>query len=56
MVESNRKNEEGRSDIVVKDVRSGKIAVFEAKYSKTLEVLCYGIAFYKKHCLVRKKE
>lgn len=31
MVESNRKNEEGRSDIVVKDVRSGKIAVFESE-------------------------
>lgn len=36
MVESNRKNEEGRSDIVVKDVRSGKIAVLRRSIPKIL--------------------
>ena len=83
MVESNKEHGEGRSDVVVKDMRGGRIAVFEAKYSKSLEklkdacdmalrqiddrmyakeyeddyddILCYGIAFYKKRCMVKKK-
>ena len=73
---------EGRSDVAVKDMRGGRIAIFEAKYSKSLEqledachtalrqindrmyakeyeddydeILCYGIAFYKKRCMVKK--
>ena len=83
MVESNKEYGEGRSDIVVKDLRDGRAAVFEAKcakrltdleqecekavmqiddrmYAKTLEdrydqVSCFGIAFYKKRCLIQKK-
>ena len=83
MVESNREHGEGRSDIVIFDEETGKVAIFEAKYSKEAknleqdcdraihqinekmyarefedaydEVLCYGIAFYKKRCLVKKK-
>ena len=81
-VESNKEHGEGRSDIVVKDTRNFRVAVFEIKYSdkkadlgkyceKALvqiinrqytvdyvedydEILCYGIAFYKKRCLVKK--
>ncbi len=80
-VESNREHGEGRSDIVVKDVRGGRIVIFEVKYARTpgqLEPACeaalrqqeermyadeyedsfstvleYGIAFYKKRCLVK---
>ena len=83
MVESNKEHGEGRSDVVVKNMRGGRIAIFEAKYSKSLEkledacntalrqindrmyakeyeddyddILCYGIAFYKKRCMVKKK-
>lgn len=83
VVESNREHGEGRSDVVVKDIRNGRIAIFEAKYAKTLnnltaacdlaidqinkriyakdfqddydDILCYGIAFFKKRCLVKIK-
>ncbi|WP_293556894.1 AAA family ATPase [Phascolarctobacterium sp.] len=83
VVESNREHGDGRSDVVVKDIRNGRIAVFEAKYVKTLnklqdacdlaidqinkrsyaedfqddydDILCYGIAFFKKRCLVNIK-
>lgn len=82
-VESNREHGEGRSDIVVQDYAGDRAAVFEVKYSKSLEklsgdcdealqqmddrmyaeefeedysqVICYGISFYKKRCLVKKK-
>ena len=82
-VESNKEHGEGRSDIVIFDDESGKVVVFEAKYSRKLEdlerdcqkaldqintkmyakefedtydeVICYGIAFYKKRCLVKCK-
>lgn len=82
MVESNREHGEGRSDVVVKDLRHGRAAVFELKYTKKFdklseecdtalqqiddrmyskefedsfdEVLCFGIAFYKKRCIVKK--
>ena len=81
MVESNREHGEGRSDVVVMDSYGGRVAIFEVKYSKTLddlesdckkalnqikekmytkdfeeeyeEVLCFGISFYKKRCLVK---
>ncbi len=80
MVESNREHGEGRSDIVISDSENGRVAIFEAKCSRTPEdmepdcgralhqmaergyakdyddtfrqVLCYGIAFYKKRCRV----
>ena len=83
MVESNKEHGEGRNDIVVSDPVNGQAAVFEAKYSRTLEgladscrkalqqiddrryaedlrdsfdqVMCYGIAFYKKRCVVMRK-
>lgn len=83
MVESNKEHGGGRSDVVVYDSIDGRAAIFEAKYSKTLEgmdtacsralqqindrmyakehaddydqILCYGISFFKKRCLVRKK-
>lgn len=82
-VESNKEHGEGRSDIVVYDSVNGQVAVFEAKTSKTMDVmsrdcedairqiddrmyakeyedeydhiLCYGISFFKKRCLVKKK-
>ena len=82
-VQSNKEHGEGRSDIVVSDSKNGRVAVFEAKYSKTLkkleedcsaavkqienrmyakefeengdEVFCYGIAFFKKRCLIKLK-
>ena len=82
-VKSNQEHGEGRSDVLVKNPRNARIAIFEAKYAKTLNglesscaaalqqiedrqyakefeedydsVLCYGIAFYKKRCLVRMK-
>lgn len=37
MVESNKEHGEGRSDVVVIDSRGGRVAVFEAKYSKALD-------------------
>ena len=71
-----------RSDVVVKDQINGRVAVFEAKYTRQLEkleckcdealnqienqmyvkqleedydeVLCYGISFFKKRCMVKK--
>ena len=83
MVDSNKEHGEGRSDVVVYDPVNGRVAVFEAKYSKKLESLdldydralkqidqkmyseeyegqydqiyCYGISFFKKRCLVKKK-
>ena len=83
MVDSNEEHGEGRSDVVVYDSLNGRVAVFEAKYSKSLndldtawekavqqmddlmyaksfeddydEVICYGISFYKKRCVVKKK-
>ena len=82
-VDSNRERGEGRSDVVVRNSSKGRVALFEAKYAKTLgglqkscaealqqiedrqyakefeedydSVLCYGIAFYKKRCLVQTK-
>ena len=82
-VDSNRESGEGRSDVVVRNSSKGRVALFEAKYAKTLDgleasceaalrqiedrqyakdfaddyddILCYGIAFYKKRCLVQKK-
>lgn len=82
VVESNREHGEGRSDVTVCDSINGRVAVFEAKYSKTLdhmeeaaneavlqiderqyaedfredydEVLCYGISFFKKRCMIQK--
>ena len=39
MVESNKEHGEGRSDVVVYDPEEGRVAIFEAKYSKTLETM-----------------
>ena len=83
VVESNREHGEGRSDVVVKDIRNGRVVVFEIKHVNSLamlepacekalaqidtrmytedfqddydEIICYGIAFFKKRCLVQKK-
>lgn len=83
MVESNKEHGEGRSDIVITDVRESRAVVLEVKYARTLDklesscrealrqidermyaeefrdnydqVLCFGVAFYKKKCLVMKK-
>ena len=80
-VDSNKEHGEGRSDVVVLDPEGDRVAIFEAKYSRTQDamfkdcaaaleqiedrqyakefeddydsVLCYGIAFYKKRCLVQ---
>ena len=82
-VDSNKEHGEGRSDVVVLDPEGDRVAMFEAKYSRTQDamskdcaaaleqiedrqyakefeddydsVLCYGIAFYKKRCLVQIK-
>ena len=83
MVDSNKEHGEGRSDIVVYDTVNSRVAVFEAKYAKTMEkmeaeceralsqindrmytkeyeedydhILCYGISFFRKRCMVKKK-
>ena len=83
MVESNKEHGKRRSDIVVHDAANGRIAIFEAKYSRESnrmdadcnaalqqindkmyadeyaddydDILCYGISFFKKRCLVKKK-
>ena len=83
MVDSNKEHGEGRSDVVVYDPVNARVAIFEAKYTKTLEnlerecdmalqqiddrmyaaeyeddydqILCYGISFFRKRCLVKKK-
>ncbi|MBS4881406.1 MAG: hypothetical protein KH138_14115, partial [Firmicutes bacterium] len=60
-VESNREHGEGRSDIVMYHPDRPQVVLFEAKYAKEFEedydsVLCYGIAFYKKRCLVKTPE
>ena len=71
------------SDVVVYDSINARVAIFEAKYTKTLgnlesecetalqqiddrmyakeyeddydQILCYGISFFKKRCMVKKK-
>ena len=83
MVDSNKEHGEGRSDAVVYDPVNGRVAIFEAKYTKNQEklestcntalqqiderlyakeyeddydqILCYGISFFKKRCLVKIK-
>ena len=83
-VESNREHGEGRSDIVVYDTMNGRVAVFEAKLSRSVDrmeadcdtaleqitdrmymkeleedydqIFGYGIAFFKKRCLLKKIE
>ena len=73
----------GMSDVVVYDPINSRVAVFEAKYTKSLDklesecdaalqqiddrmyakeyeddydqILCYGISFFKKRCMVKKK-
>ena len=83
MVEPNKEHGEGRSDVVVYDAVNGRVAIFEAKYTRKLEnlerecqlalkqmdermyareyeddydhILCYGISFFRKRCMVRKK-
>ena len=83
-VESNREHGEGRSDVLIKNPRNARIAIFEAKYARKLgdletcceaalqqiderqyatefeddydSIRCYGIAFYKKRCLVKTPE
>ena len=39
MVDSNKEHGEGRSDVVVYDSLNGRVAVFEAKYAKSLNDL-----------------
>lgn len=83
MVDSNKEHGEGHSDVVVYDPINSRVAVFEAKYTKSLDklesecdaalqqiddrmyakeyeddydqILCYGISFFKKRCMVKKK-
>ena len=38
-VDSNRERGEGRSDVVVRNSSKGRVALFEAKYAKTLDGL-----------------
>ena len=39
MVDSNKEHGEGRSDVVVRDLIKGRVAIFEAKYTKVLKNL-----------------
>lgn len=83
MVDSNKEHGEGRSDVGVYDPVNARVAIFEAKYTKTMEnlerecnmalqqiddrmyaaeyeddydqILCYGISFFRKRCMVKKK-
>ena len=82
-VDSSKEHGEGRRDVVIYDEVNSRVAIFEAKYSRTSElllsecdraiaqindrmyaveyaddydeILCYGIAFFKKCCVVKKK-
>lgn len=84
MVDSNKEHGEGRSDVVVYDPINGRVAIFESKYTKSLDklesecdaalqqiddrmyaeeyeddydqIFCYGISFFKKRCMVKKKQ
>lgn len=84
IVEFNKEHGEDRSDVIIYDPENGQMALFEVKYSRTLEemekscekaisqinekmyaqefedsydkIFCYGIAFFKKRCLVKLKE
>ena len=63
----NKEHSEGRSDVIVYAPSEGQAAVFAAlrqidtrMYAKELaddydQVLCYGISFFKKRCVIRKK-
>lgn len=83
MVDSNKEHGEGRSDVVVHDSINGRVAIFEAKYTRSLDklesecdtalrqiddrmyakeyeddydqILCYGISFFRKRCMVKRK-
>lgn len=83
MVDSNKEHGEGRSDVVVYDSINGRVAIFEAKYTRSLDklesecdtalrqiddrmyakeyeddydqILCYGISFFRKRCMVKRK-
>ena len=37
VVESNKEHGEGHSDVIVKDIRNGRVAIFEAKYVTSVE-------------------
>ena len=78
-VDSNKEHGEGRSDVVIYDEANSRVAIFEAKYARSSElllsecdraiaqindrmyaaeyaddydeILCYGIAFFKKRVL-----
>ena len=39
MVDSNKEHGEGRSDVVVYDPINGRVAILEAKYTKSLDKL-----------------
>ena len=39
MVESNKEHGKGRSDVVVYDSIDGRVVIFEAKYSKTIDAM-----------------
>ena len=59
-VESNKEHGEGRSDIVVSDIvnEAALAQIDDRMYAKEFEddydeVLCYGISFFKKRCLVK---
>ena len=81
VVESNKEHCEGRNDILVFDSIGSRVAIFEAKYAKSIDhleagcdaalqqiqtrmyaekfrddydqILCFGICFCKKKCLVK---
>ncbi len=44
MVESNKEHGEGRSDVVVYDSIDGRVVIFEAKYSKTINAMDQGLS------------
>ncbi len=51
MVDSNKEHGEGRSDVVVYDPINSRVAVFEAKYTKSLDKLeseCDALPFAKR--------
>ena len=54
MVESNKEHGEGRSDVVVYDSMNARVAIFEAKYSKSREEHGSGIATGQSSRLIKK--
>ena len=48
-VDSNKEHGEGRSDVVVLDVEGDRVAIFEAKYSRSQDSMSKGCVSFKRN-------